>query len=110
MVGFWRRRYESPSRTSSWAADWSRSIADWVSNGSAKHASEPLDGVAVRGDDRGCGAVAFGDELVDLGGDNARPRRSAAIRATKRRGRVDRRLTFLLGRGLITAAGYEHCC
>jgi hypothetical protein len=32
------------------------------------HEGEPLDRFAVRGDDGGGGAVAFDDELVDLGG------------------------------------------
>ena len=32
------------------------------------HESEPFDGFAVRGNDRRSGAVAFDDELVDIGG------------------------------------------
>jgi hypothetical protein len=32
------------------------------------HETEPLDGLAVGGDDGGGGAVAFDDQLVDVGG------------------------------------------
>ena len=32
------------------------------------HEGEPLDGVTVGGDDGGCVAVAFDDELVEVGG------------------------------------------
>ena len=32
------------------------------------HEGEPFEGLTVRGDHRGGGAVAFDDELVDLGG------------------------------------------
>ncbi len=40
IVGFWRRRYDgSPLTTSSYAADWSRSIADCANSGSAIIAS-----------------------------------------------------------------------
>ena len=39
VVGFWRRGQDSPSMTSSWAVQTSRSTADWASSGSAIMAS-----------------------------------------------------------------------
>ena len=53
--------------TRSWAAEWSRSIADCARSGSAIW-GEHLGGFSVRRDERGGAAVAFHDELVNLGG------------------------------------------
>jgi hypothetical protein len=52
---------------SSQAADWSWSIADWVSS-PVGYQGQLLNGFAVGGGDGGGGPVAFDDDLVDVGG------------------------------------------
>lgn len=50
---------------SSWVADWSRSIADWASSGSAMWRA--IDRRADRLHDRGAGAVPLDDQFIDVG-------------------------------------------
>ena len=58
-------RWDSPSRTSSWAADRSLSIADWASSGSTINASHSI-GFTVRHGGRD--PMPLDDQFVDVGG------------------------------------------